>query len=747
MKFIFSIIFLVSVVTWSQEEKDHVLIKGKVVTTNKKGVKEPVPGAKIKWAKGEDMALSQSDGSFSVHAHELPDTLFIKFTGYKLIAYEVKDPSIDYEFNLREGVVLNGVVVIAEDVNKNIDLIDPFNVERIGSGELRKAACCNLSESFETNASVDVNMTDAVSGAKKIQMLGLDGVYTQLQWENIPLVRGLSTSYGLNFTPGTWIESIQITKGTGSVTNGYESMAGMINLEMIKPLEGPRFYLNLYGNKFSRAEVNFHGSQIFSKKWSTMTFLHLSHQQFESDVNNDGFRDMPIGFIGAFMHRWQFEGKNSEAKFGIKGTFADKQGGQLGTTVSDASTPSWFAGQNTEHLELFFKNGYFLKNREQGSIGIIAQLKYHHMANSFGLTNYEGVQRKGYLNVMYGDMIKDTRHKIKTGVSFILDDYNESYNDSSFLKTEIVPGAFFEYTYNQNDNFILVAGVRGDYHNLYGPLFAPRMHAKWNIKKLSALRFSAGRGLRVPNPYADYLSNMASSRLWIVDPNLRPEDCISTGVTFVQKFATWKEVSSISFDYFYTHFFNAVIADMDQSPNELHIYSTNTTMFSHSVQAELSFKPVKGLELRAAFKFYDVQAEFGGVMQQRAFVPRYRALFNAGYTTRNKKWSFDVTGNFVGRKRLPSLASNPEEYQRPLESETYWLLNSQITHNFKRFSVYVGGENLLNVIQSDAIISADDPFGSYFDATQVWAPISGFNVYGGIHFEIGQKAEKQLENL
>jgi outer membrane cobalamin receptor len=524
-------------------------------------------------------------------------------------------------------------------------------------------------------------------------------------------------------------------------------MAGLINLELIKPTQGPRFYLNLYGNRFSRGEVNFHAAQIINKKWSTMSFLHLSHQQFETDVNNDGFRDNPIGTIAALMHRWSFNGKDSEAKFGIKATFSDKLGGQLGSNGNDVTIPSWGASFKAEHVELFGKTGIFLNKRPKASIGIVSQLKYHHMLNTYGLTTYEGTQKKAYLNAIYSDILGNTNHSYKTGASFIIDDYDQTYNGNNFLKTEIVPGAFFEYTFNRNDNFIVVAGLRGDYHNLFGPLVAPRLHAKWNITKKSALRLSTGRGLRVPNPYADFNGFMASNRLWVVDPNIQPEDVISSGVTYTQKFLTFNEVSSITVDYFYTHFLNAFMVDMDYGPHELHIHNSTATAFAHSAQAEISIKPTKGLELRAAFKYYDVQAEFNGEQRSRTFVPKFRTLLNAGYTTRNKKWMFDVTGNFVGKKRLPSLEGNPEEHQRALESETYWLLNSQLTHNFKRFSVYLGGENLLNVIQKNAIIAADDPFGSYFDATQIWAPISGFNIYGGLHFEIDQKEEKKPKNL
>lgn len=739
IKILLGLLLMLAVPIFAQE--NNLVVKGNVVTTSNQGVVSGIPGVKLKWAKDQNMGLSDLDGNFEIKVNTLPDTLIISYTGFHTIYYQITDTSQVYTFNLEEGMVLDGVEVIAKNVGKHIDLMDPRHVETIGVGELRKAACCNLSESFETNASVDVNMTDAVSGAKKIQMLGLDGVYTQLQWENIPLVRGLSTSYGLNFTPGTWIESIQITKGTGSVLNGYESMAGMINLELKKPNESERLYVNMYGNKFGRMELNVHGAQVINPKWSTLTFLHASHQSYESDVNKDGFRDMPIGTLGAFMHRWNYEGENSEAKFGVKGTYSDKQSGQLGSTNSEGTNPLWNASFNTEHLELFAKNGYFFKNRPFGSLGLIGQAKYHHMTNQFGNTVYDGTQRKIYINTIYGDIIGNTNHNFKTGLSFLLDDYDQTYNDSTFLKTEIVPGAYFEYTYNSLDKFILVAGFRGDYHNLYGPLITPRLHAKWNINKRNAVRISAGRGYRVPNPFADYTGYMASSRQWIVSPDIQPEDGLSAGITYTQKFLLFDRAASFTTDYFYTHFFNQLLVDLDVAPTEVHVYNTNETSFAHSFQTELSIQPLKGFELRSAFKYYDVRAKFNGDLRQKAFVPKYRVLINAGYETRNKKWSFDLTGNWVGQKRLPSTASNPTEHQRGLVSQAYWLVNSQITYNFRKFSIYLGGENLLNVIQKDAIISANDPFGTYFDATQIWAPISGVNIYAGIHFAIKQKSK------
>lgn len=713
-------------------------IKGKVIEINIDNKPEGIPGVIIKSKKNKTLAKSDINGDFEIDLKVYPDTLIFSNLGFETSLVYVDKPLESLVVEMKTGNQLTTVTVIGSNDGKYIDLMNPFHIEQIGEGELRKAACCNLSESFETNASVDVNMTDAVSGAKKIQMLGLDGIYSQLQWENLPLVRGLSSSYGLSFTPGTWIESIQITKGTGSVVNGYESMAGLINLTLKSPSSKEKLYVNTYGNIFGRAEVNIHGAQNLKKNWKTMSFLHLSNNFLEMDRNDDGFRDVPIGFTSSFLNRWEKQGKNYETRFGLKASIADKHGGQINFNP-DATEPMYGVGLYTNHLELFSKNGFFMKNRKFGSIGLVSQGKYHYLKNTFGNTVYEGTQKKFYFNGIYSDIVGNTNHNYKTGVSFILDDYNQTYKDSNFLKTEIVPGAFFEYTYKAEKKFALVAGLRGDYHNLYGLLVAPRLHAKWNVNPKSALRISVGRGLRVPNPYADYTSQMASSRVWIVDPNIQPEDAINAGVTFTQKFLVNNNVSSFSVDYFYTDFYNQLVMDKDINTNEIHLYNSNGTSFSHSIQAELSIVPIKNLEVRGAFKYYNVQAEFNNVLQQKAFVPKFRALINLGYMTRNKKWSFDVTGNWVGQQRLTSTASNPAEHQRELISDDYWLLNSQITYKYKRFSVYLGGENLLNIMQDKAIISPDDPFGSYFDATQIWSPVSGINVYAGMHYTLKYK--------
>jgi len=710
-------------------------VSGKIVEKNNQ---EGIPGVVIRWNQNKSYIATNINGEFEINPKTFPDTLTIDHIGYSLTKIVVDKPMAKILVELDNSDTLKAITVMGKNLGKSIDLMSARHTETIGQNELRKAACCNLSEAFETNASIDVSITDAVSGAKKIQMLGLDGIYSQIQWENMPLVRGLSSSYGLSFTPGTWIESIQVTKGTGPVINGYESVSGLINLTLKAPSSEERFYLNTYANIFGRGEVNVHGVQKFGR-WKTMNFLHLENSFMDIDKNKDDFRDLPIGFTGSFLNRWETSGENFESKFGIKGVFVDKTGGQIGFDRNNNDNSKYGVGLTTHHLEAFAKNGFFFKNSNTASLGTIVQAKYHYLNNQFGNTVYDGTQRKIYINTIFSDVIGNTNHNYKTGLSFILDDYQQSFNDSAFIKTEVVPGAFFEYTYHYLEKVTVVAGMRGDYHNLFGPLLTPRLHAKWNISPKNVLRISAGRGLRVANPYADYTSLMASSRAWVVVQDLNPEDAINSGITFTQKFLTNDNVSTFTVDYFYTRFLNQVVTDMDISPNEIHIYNAEGTSYSNSFQAELSIKPFKNLELRGAFKYYDVKAEFNGFLQQRAFVPKFRGLGNIGYSTRNKKWEFDLTGNWVGVKRLPHTHQNPIEHQRDHESETYWLVNGQITYKRPKISFYLGGENLLNVIQDNAIIAADDPFGAYFDATQLWAPITGINVYAGLHYTIKYK--------
>ncbi len=699
---------------------------------------EVLIGAKIRLLHAKIGVTTNEEGQFElILPKELPDTLVVTAFGYNPDTTIVtkNDRFVVLEINLLSDKMMDEVIVSYRKGTHTISRLKTLHVEEIGEGELRKAACCNLSESFETNASVDVNITDAVSGAKKIQMMGLDGVYTQIQLENIPYLRGLESSFGLNSIPGTWIESIQITKGTGNVVNGYESMAGLVNLEVKKPTEMESFYVNGYGNMFGRAELNLNAGHILNEKWSTGWFVHGSGMFGEMDNNSDGFRDVPKGNNLAFLNRWAYQGKKMEAQFGVNSYLDIKNGGQMGfdRSVNDGK---YGVQIDSKHLDAFAKTGFFLK-KPHTSLGVVYNVKYQEVNAQFGTRTFDGTEKRGYINAIYDGYFGTTLHGIKLGASGVYVDMQQQADSLQSNRIEIVPGLFGEYTY-AGPRLTTIIGARGDYHNLFGFQFSPRVHAKFLLTEFTDLRVTAGKGWRVPNFMIDNISLLANAKTWIVPAELLPEISWNFGGSIVHEFKLFKRKGSISTDFYHTLFQNQLVVDRDANFNQIIFKNLSGQSYSNSFQTELSIEPLKNFEIRLAYKYLDVKAEYAGEMQQQVMIPKHRGFVNLGYITRNKRWEFNTTLSVFGTSRLPAIGLT----DLPSESEIYPMLNAQITHVYKRWDFYIGGENLTNYIQKNAIIDATNPFGSSFDATRIWGPIMGMNIYAGFRYSIKRKSKK-----
>ena len=660
-----------------------------------------------------------------------PDTLIVskkdRFTALNILLYSDK--------------LLPEILIEYRKNGHSISRLKTLHVEELTAIELRKAACCNLSESFETNASVDVNITDAVSGAKKIQMMGLDGVYTQIQMENIPYLRGLESAFGLSSLSGTWIESIQITKGTGNVVNGYESMAGLVNLELKKPDEMEKIYLNVYQNIFGRSEFNFNKGIILNPKWSTGFLGHVSSTYGNIDRNKDAFRDLPTGDNTAFMNRWAYKGKKMEAQFGINFYRDRKVGGQTSffrNEENQVDTVNYGVLINSKHIDIYGKTGFFGK-RPMQSLGIVYNIKHQEIDGFFGLKNFSGLEKRGYINVIYDDIIGTSDHKIKVGTSFVAIDISQKADTLSQKRMELVPGIFAEYTYTGR-RLTGVFGSRYDYHSIFREQFSPRVHLKYLLSEMTDLRFTAGKGWRVPNFIIDNISLLASSKQWIAPSETKPEISWNIGGSLVHEMKIFERKATISLDFYHTRFENQLIVDRDDAINAIVFSNLKNSSFSNSFQTEFSFSPIKNLDIRLAYKFLDVQAKYGNEMRQQVMIPRQRGFVNIAYITRNKRWEYDFTCSVFSPSRLPIQRdfSNDTLLISDMKSPIYAMINAQITHIYKKFDFYLGGENLTNSTQKNPIIDAANPFGSKFDATNIYMPITGINIYVGIRYAIAK---------
>jgi len=735
-----------------KESNNVSQITGVVLQESNNGKFEPFMNASVYWAGTNTGVRTDSFGVFKISINPIKK-LVISYVGFKSDTITIENVK-DFKVVLAAKNQLNEVTVFSRNVGSFIPLTSTIRTQVMTGTELLKAACCNLSESFETNPSVDVSFNDAVTGSKQIQLLGLSGIYTQLTVENLPGPRGLATILGLNSIAGPWIESIQLTKGVGSVANGYESIAGQINVELKKPETAEKLLANIYVNDFGKTDLNLSLSHKLNSKWSTALLLHddfLNNKNI--DFNKDGFRDLPTGNQLSLVNRFKYDNANGFlTQFGYKILNDQKIGGQ--TTFDPSShkgtTHHYGLGINTERYEVFGKIGYIFPQQKYKSIGLQLSAVNHDQTSYFGLTNYNANQKSFYGNLIYQSIINSTIHKYRTGLSFQLDDYDELFNLNNYNRKESVPGIFFEYTYTPNDKLGMILGIRTDNNNLFGTFTTPRFNLRYEPFKGSAIRLSAGRGQRTANIFAENNSVLVSARgLEIHTMNtapamnmggaygLSPEISWNKGISFDQKFILFANNATLGLDFFRNDFENQVVVDLE-NPRKVSFTNLNGKSFSNSFQAELNASPIKKFDVKLAYRYFDVKQTYHGVLLERPYIAKHRSFLSFDYATLNN-WKFNYTITYNGAKRIPNTTANPIAYSLPSYSPSYILMNAQISKTIGSkhpMDLYIGSENISNYFQTNAILSANDPFNSYFDASMIWGPTSGRMMYFGWRYKI-----------
>lgn len=698
---------------------------------------------------GNYLGSADDSGKFEFTIPEQIEVIVFSLNGYETDTVQINSEQNYYEIDLKQTHRLKEVVIESRKKSTEIGLINPIKREQIGERELMKAACCNLSESFETTPSVDVAFTDAVSGYKQIQMLGLAGPYTLITRENIPDTRGLAATTGLTFTPGTWIEGMQLSKGTGSVVNGYESVAGQINVEWRKAFNDkePNWLLNLYQSTQGRTEGNIVWRKKIKEGIHTNLFFHGKSNWYRLDQNSDGFMDQPIDRQLVMANRWFWFSPNGwEFQAGIKGVSTHNLGGQLNYESGKQQTVGhpWGYELSLDRMEFWSKLGHVFKNKPATSFGWQLSGVLHHQTAQYGTRNYKADEQSIYSNFIYQTIINNTNHVLKLGSSTLLDTYNEQYQGKTFKRREIVPGLFTEYAFTLREQFNLVAGLRADYHNLFGAFITPRLHLRYAPFKNSALRASFGRAQRTANFLSEQMGNMASNRVFQFQSNdtnkgyaFNPEVAWNTGLNFTQKFMLNYRDGSISIDYYYTHFNNQVVVDLED-PKFVKMYNLNGNSFANSFQIQLDYELFRKLDIRIAYRWFDVRTTYGGQLKEKPLIPAHRAFANVGYETKNN-WKFDYTVQWIGNKRVPILNDDHlvDVVKEGFYSPSYWQMNAQISKGWKnQIEFYLGIENIENIMMHHPVVMSAHPFSSGFDASMPWGPIMGRNIYFGMRMKL-----------
>lgn len=710
---------------------------------------EPLPGASVKWLGTTIIVLTDNEGGFTIEQPPVwPASLAVSFVGYRADTLLLRGmPGSPLRIELSWAGEMAPVEVVERVEGTRLDTRTMNATEVIGSKELKRAACCDLSESFETNATVDVNYSDAVSGTKTIRMLGLDGKYAQMSMENIPFIRGLSTASGLTLIPGTWIQDINLSKGAGTAVNGPNAMTGQIDLCLLNPLnEGPLF-VNVYGNSQGRAEVNVHAAQRTGANSANLLLVHGNRFNMEMDQNNDGFMDQPRTRRINVLDRWMYLGERKSGQATLRVVNDERWGGRttghaMAGTHQHGDLPTYGIGITDRMVDAFGKHGWVFENDATKSIGLIGAVRWHGSNSRYGIRTYDGLQQSAYASMVYQQLLGTGTDQVKAGVSFQYDDYEERFTvegDTTLDlgRTERMPGLFVEHTLKRAD-FTVVSGVRVDRNDLYGTVASPRIHAKYDFGPLTTARVSIGRGFRTANPLVEHAAVMASSRRVSVDP-LGMERAWNFGASFLHKFKWLDRKWALGLDAYHTLFTDQVVADLDRSPQALAFYMLNGSSYANSALLDLQVELHRTLRFKASYRYYDVRTTYDGRLLARPFTPAHRGLLDLSYADMKERWRFDITWSLFGASRIPGTATNPEGLRLPPEAPAYTTLHAQVTRLIGAWEFYLGAENITSTLQQQQIIGADDPYGPYFDASLIWGPTNTAMLYAGLRYTLPRK--------
>ncbi|MDL2222119.1 TonB-dependent receptor, partial [Parabacteroides sp. OttesenSCG-928-N08] len=616
-------------------------IKGDVVDEKN----EPIIGANVYWEGTQQGTTTDLDGNFELTRKDNHATLVVSYIGYATTTLTVTNSSTPLHIVMKGEVELTEVVVSERRMGTIASRTSVLQTQKITYDELCRAACCNLAESFETNPSVDVSYADAATGARQIKLLGLSGTYVQMLTENYPNFRGASSLYGLDYVPGPWMESIQVSKGTSSVKNGYEALAGQINVEFKKPPTADIFSANLFASDAGRYEGNADASWHINDNLSTGLLVHYSNDNKEHDANDDGFLDLPKKQQVNLMNRWYHKTDKYVAQYGVKYLFEERNGGQV--TKKNRFPDPYSVELNSNRVEAYTKQAYIIDNEKVESMALILSGSYHEQKSMYDRTPYNIYQNNVYASLLYEKEFSPM-HSLSTGLSLNYDGFNENLRQPGATaiidnRSEVVPGAYVQYTWNWNDKLILLGGLRADYSSKYDLFITPRMHVKYNPFEWFHIRGSIGKGFRTANVLAENNFLLSSSRKIVIADNLDQEEAWNTGINLSFYIPLFDKELSINAEWYYTDFLKQVVVDMDSDPHAVHFYNLDGKSYSNSYQIEMTYPFFRGFTLTAAYRLTDAKTDYRntqGITQRlkKPLVSDYKGMVTASYQTPLKKW-------------------------------------------------------------------------------------------------------------
>jgi len=682
-----------------------------------------------------------TDGNYTVVVSSVGFT-----TLYKKITLENNQTKI-LNFNLQEDASQLEEVVISGTMKPVEKLDSPVNVEVFSSTFFEKNPAPSVFEAMQNINGVRPQVNCSVCNTGDIKINGLDGPYTFVLIDGMPIVSGLSTVYGLTGIPQALIERIEVVKGPASTLYGSEAVGGIINIITKKPSSASKLNIEAFGSSWGEVSTDI-GAKYSLGKVDGLVGVNYFNYSNPIDNNDDGFTDLTLQDRISVFNKLNIQRKNNRV-FSLAGRYVyeDRWGGELDWTPEfRGGTELYGESIYTSRWETF--GTYQLPTDEKISFQFSAN--GHDQNSYYGDTFYDAQQYIGFGQFLY-DTTFGKNHDVLFGVAYRYNYYDdntpatasETGNAPSIAH---LPGVFVQDEITLAPNNKLLLGARYDYNSVHGSIFSPRLNYKWNSENNEdVIRISIGNGFRVANVFTEDHAALTGNREVLFDGELSPETSWNTNINYVKKIATKNNtIINIDASAFYTFFNNKIIPDYEKDPTKI-IYA-NLDGYAESKGISLSTDVTfqNGLSIIAGATLMDVSTTENGVTERQLLTESFSGTWSISYKFSPIHLKLDYTGNVYAPMDLPLLGDNDP---RSPTSPWYSIQNFQATKEFgNNFEVFGGVKNLLNFTPAaNSILNADDPFEEnvdpanpnlVFDPAYVYASFQGRRAFLGLRFKL-----------
>ncbi|MEO6683610.1 MAG: TonB-dependent receptor [Ginsengibacter sp.] len=720
-----------------------------------KNQNEPIEGATVHLKGLNRGAVTDYKGHYKIDQIPAGEyQLHISHAGFQNFKTKITITNTISEINIsleKESTELDEIVVTGtmKEIRRSESAIP---VEIITPKLFQKNPTPSLFEAVGMVNGVQPQLNCNVCNTGDIHINGMEGPYTMILIDGMPIVSGLSTVYGLSGIPNSMVERIEIVKGPASSLYGSEAMGGIINVITKNPSTAPIFAADIFGSTWQELSADI-SAKFKVKKATSLLGVNYFNYQNPIDNNKDNFTDVTLQNRISIFNKWNFERKNQRvAALAARYVYEDRWGGEMNYTNEFRGTDSIY-GESifTNRAEIF--GLYQLPTREK----IFTQFSYniHRQDSYYGTTPYLADQQVAFLQT-YWDKQLIPKHNFLVGVSArytIYDDNTPATASADGTQNQVaktfLPGIFLQDEFTINSKNTLLAGYRYDYDKHHGIVHSPRMAYKYSPHKNHTLRASFGTGFRIVNLFTEDHAALSGAREVVIKNELKPERSLNGNVNYVLKIPTDHFFAGVDITGFYSYFTNKILPDFDSDPKQIIYDNLNGYAISKGISLNTDFTfhfPLKVLAGVTWMDVYQQEENDHGKLEKsdQVHAPKWSGTFVATYQF-PKKLTIDLTGNWNGPMRLPIL---PNDY-RPEYSPWFSIINLQISKKLANgMEIYGGIKNLFNFLPEDPIMRAFDPFdkvaddpinnpyGYTFDPNYNYASLQGIRGFLGIRYNL-----------